>query len=189
MDDPGATATRFLERLRDGDASAAEGLLPIVYRELHRIAEHLMLRERAGHTLQPTALVHEAWMRLAVGEGVRAANCRQEFLRVAARAMRNVLIDHARSRDARKRGRRSEVDPELLDQLVDTFAERDIDLLALHEALERLARVDAPLSRLVELRFFAGLTVAEVAEVEGLSVSKVERSWRLARAWLERELG
>ena len=189
MNEPGVSATRFLNRIREGDARAADELLPLVYRELHEIAEHLMHGERAGHTLQPTALVHEAWMRLVVGESTQPPECRAEFFRVAARAMRNVLIDHARARGARKRGRRTEVAPELLDQLVDAFEERDLDLLVLHEALERLAGVDEQLARLVELRYFAGLTVAEIAEVEGKSVSKLERSWRLARAWLRRELG
>jgi len=189
MNEPDISATYYLERMRAGDAAAADELLPLVYRELHKIAEHLMLRERIGHTLQPTALVHEAWMRLAAGEGPGTAGCRAEFLRVAARAMRNVLIDHARARGAQKRGKRTAVAPHLLDQIVGAFEERSIDVLALHESLERLAEVDEPLARLVELRFFAGLTVAEIAQIEGTSVSKLNASWRAARAWLRREVG
>lgn len=189
MNDPSVSATSFLERIREGDAAAADELLPVVYSELHKIAEHLMLGERVGHTLQPTALVHEAWMRLVAGESSNSPGCRAAFLRVAARAMRNVLLDHARARGAKKRGKRAEVAPELLDQLLGAFEEQDLDLFQLHESLERLARVDEALARLVELRFFAGLTVAEIAEVEGKSVSKLEKSWRLARAWLRRELG
>ncbi len=127
-------------------------------------------------------------MRLVVGESTQPPECRAEFLRVAARAMRNVLIDHARARGAEKRGRRTEVAPELFDQLVCAFEERDLDPLVLHEALERLASVDEQLARLVELRYFAGLTAAEVAAVEGKSVPKLERSWRLARAWLREHL-
>jgi RNA polymerase sigma factor (TIGR02999 family) len=189
MNESDVSATRCLQRIRAGDAAAADELLPLVYRELHEIAEHLMQRERAGHTLQPTALVHEAWLRLGVARGEGAAECRAEFLRVAARAMRNVLIDHARARRAHKRGRRSELAPEVIDQLVGAFEERKLDLLALHESLERLARIDVSLAGLVELRFFAGLTVGEIARLEGVSVSKLEASWRLARAWLRRELG
>jgi len=189
MNEPNVSATYYLERMRAGDAAAADELLPVVYRELHKIAEHLMFRERRGHTLQPTALVHEAWMRLVAGDGSSSAPCRAEFLRVAARAMRNVLIDHARARGAQKRGKRSKQVFDRLDQIVGAFEERNLDVLALHESIERLARVDESLARLVELRFFAGLTVAEIAEVEGTSLSDLKGSWRLARAWLRRELG
>jgi RNA polymerase sigma factor (TIGR02999 family) len=188
MDDPNISATHYLERMRAGDTAAANELLPLVYHELHRIAEHLMVRERAGHTLQPTALVHEAWMRLVARERPSSAKCRGEFLRVAARAMRNILIDHARARGTKKRGNQSERVYRRLDQIVGSFEERNLDVLTLHESLERLAEVDEPLARLVELRFFAGLTVAEIAEVEGTSVSELKGNWRLARAWLRRDL-
>ncbi len=188
MDDSKYTATHFLKRIREGDAQAAEELLPVVYAELHEIAEHLMHGERSGHTLQPTALVHEAWLRLVGRDGPDSNESRAEFLRIAARAMRNVLIDHARARGAKKRGKRADVPPEFLDQLVVTYEERDLDLLALDDSLERLIRIDEPLAHLVELRFFAGLTVAEIAAVEDRSVSSLERSWRSARAWLRREL-
>jgi len=181
MNEPDVSATYYLERMRAGDAAAANELLPLVYHELHKIAEH-------RHTLQPTALVHEAWMRLVARKNPSSAGCRAEFLRVAARAMRNILIDHARAGGAKKRGNRNERVHRRLDQIVEAFEERNLDVLALHESLERLAEVDEPLARLVELRFFAGLKVAEIAEVEGRSVSDLKANWRLARAWLRRDL-
>jgi RNA polymerase sigma factor (TIGR02999 family) len=121
-------------------------------------------------------------------DGSAPAESHAHFLRVAARAMRNVLIDHARARAAQKRGKRAQVEPEVFDLLVEEFAMQQLDVLALHEALERLAAFDEPLARMVELRYFAGLSVPEVAKAEGVSVSTVERSWRVARAWLRKEI-
>ena len=181
----GKTATtRLLERMRAGDARAAGELAPLVYSELHEIAERCMREQRGGHTLQPTALVHEAWLRIA-GPGA-GFDDRAHFLAVAARAMRNLLVDHARARSAEKRGRRAEISP--ADALVAVFEQRSLDLVAIDAALEKLARIDVELLRVVELRFFAGLSIAETATVLGVSTPTVERSWRSARAWLRREV-
>ena len=146
-----------------------------------------MQGERTGHTLQPTALVHEAFLRLVPEGGAPQLEGRAHFLRVAARAMRRILVDHARARDADKRGggRR----PVALDDVLEAFAERDLDVLELSDAVEKLGAVDPELARLVELRFFAGLTIAETAAALGVSTPTVERHWRVARLWLARELG
>jgi RNA polymerase sigma factor (TIGR02999 family) len=169
----------------NGGLPAAE-LLPRLYRELHRLAARLMAEERDGHTLQPTALLHEAWAKLAGSEPDRRVNDDAHLMRLAARAMRQVLVDHARARAAAKRGRRVEV--EFLEEWLVGLDRRSIDVLALHEALERLAALDEDLARVVELRFFGGLSIAETARAMELSDSSVERSWRTARAWLQREL-
>ena len=186
-----AETRRLLRGLEEGDREAEERLLARLFQELRGIAAGYLADERVGHTLQPTALVHEAWLRL--GEAGRSAESswqdRRHFLRTAARAMRRVLVDHARARGAAKRGVRTELPPEALDAMVAGFAEQSIDVLALHDALERLAVFDEPLAQLVELRFFAGLSVPETARALERSVSTVERQWRLARAWLRRELG
>jgi len=174
-------ATLLLRRYGEGDRAAADALLPLLYEELRRIAGAQMGRERADHTLQPTALVHEAWMRL-VDSPARDLSSRQHFLSLAARVMRRVLVDHAREHDAMKRGGgRTEV---TLDGAVALYETHSLDLLALDEALCKLAEMDAPLARLVELRFFAGLTNEEVAAVEGSSLRSVERGWSTARAFL-----
>lgn len=178
-------ATRLLERLSAGDGAAAEELLPLVYAELRRQAGRTMDGERGDHTLQPTALVHEAYLRL-VGSQVRWQS-RAHFARVAARAMRNVLVDHARARRTDKRGQAR--DRAALDGVLAAYEERNLDVLVVHEALERLHAVDEPLARLVELRFFAGLSIEETARVLEMSTATVERHWRVARLWLRRELG
>jgi RNA polymerase sigma factor (TIGR02999 family) len=178
-------ATRLLERFAAGDRQAADLLLPLVYAELRRQAARAMGGERADHTLQPTALVHEAYLRLF--DAPASFESRAHFVRVAARAMRNVLVDHARARGAQKRGDGRE--RVALDGVLAAYEERDLDVLALHEALERLLELDEPLGRLVELRFFAGLSIAQTAEVLGSSTATVERHWRVARLWLRRELG
>jgi RNA polymerase sigma factor (TIGR02999 family) len=151
MSDPGVT-TRLLRRMIDGDASAATELLPLVYRELHVIAERLMAGERREHTLQPTALIHEAWLRLMGGADLSYED-RGHFLRVAARAMRRVLVDHARARKTAKRGEGRAPVP--LPEALAGWEQDQTDLLALDEALERLAERDEQLLRVVELRFFA----------------------------------
>lgn len=177
--------TMLLGAAQAGDEAARSALLPLIYEELRRLAGAYMRGEREGHTLQPTALVHEAWMRLT-GLDVGAAGDRSGFLRVAARAMRQVLVDHARAVRTGKRGgsaRRVSIDDALA-----SFNERAGDLVALDEALERLAQIDERKSRVVELRFFGGLTVEEAAAALELPVRTVERDWTLARAWLKKEL-
>ena len=179
--------TGLLHRLGDGDESAGEELLGILYGELRRLAGHAMARERVEHTLGPTALVHAVWMRLlSDGERTPEFEGREHFMRLAARAMRRVLVDHARARNASKRGGEYRSQP--LDEVVATLEERAPDLLALDDALAKLEESDPDLARLVELRFFAGLSIAETAAALGLSTATVERHWRVARMWLRRYL-
>jgi RNA polymerase sigma factor (TIGR02999 family) len=177
--------TRCLARLGAGDELAAHELLDLLYGHLRQIAAGAMRGERSSHTLDPTGLVHEAWLRL-FGHDPRRFADRAHFLRAAARAMRRVLIDHARARGRQKRT----LDPASLplDAWLDGVAARRLDLLALDEALDRLAEVDAELARLVELRFFSGLSIAETAAVLARSTASVERDWRCARALLQRLL-
>ena len=184
MDGSQPAVTGLLERLGDGDASAEAELLPLLYDQLHGLAERAMRRERPGHTLQATALVHDAWMRLMGGGAPRDWNDRGHFFRVAARAMRNLLVDHARARRVRPGSSAVDLDGERIDALMDVYEDRAIDLLALHEALEALAALDPELARIVELRFFAGLSIDETARALAVSPSTVDRGWRTARAWL-----
>ena len=162
-------------------------LFEIVYEELRRVAAAAIRRERPGHTLQPTALVHEAYLRLA-RESDERWESRAHFLAVAAQAMRRVLVDHARGRNAQKRGSGEggvpleDVDGAALGQ------DQEVDFLALDVALARLAALDARQAHLVELRFFGGLTVEESARVVGISPRTVKREWQVARAWLKREM-
>lgn len=179
-------ATQLLRRLAQGEGNAAERLLPLLYEELRRAAAACMHGERADHTLQPTALVHEAWVRIAGAESPPIWSDRKHFLRIAARAMRRVLVDHARSHSARRPGGAGHKLP--LDAVLVTCEEHAPRLAALDAALERLEQVDAGLARLVELRFFAGLTVPEAAGVLEQSLTTTERRWRMARIWLRREL-
>ena len=169
----------------DGDRPSLDSLLPIVYQELRRLAANYLRRERQGQTLQPTALVHEAYMRLLKDRPDRWQN-RAHFCAIAAHSMRQILIERARARDALKRGGGG---PRItLDDALVAGGERSIDLLALDQALERLAAMDAGQARLVELRFFGGLTVEETAEALDMSPATVKRHWTVARAWLAREL-
>jgi len=177
--------TRLLDRLNHGDQGAAEPLLRHVYAELRRLARGQLSRSPAQTTLQPTALVHEAYLRL-VDRNAADWQGRQHFFAVCARAMRQVLIDQARARKAAKRGGDRRREP--LDAVVVEFEERAFDLLSLEEALTRLSEMDPQLGRIVELRFFAGLDHGEVAAVLELSTRTVERGWRTARAWLHREM-
>ncbi len=178
----GESVTELLARVAAGDDQAAEAVFPLVYDELHGIAQHLMSRERGDHTLQTTALVNEAWLRLG---GANAEN-RDHFVRLAARAMRRVLVDHARKRNAAKRqGQRAQP---LLTDVLEFWDDRQVDLLALDEALERLGERDEDVLRVVELRFFSGLTLAEVGQVMGMSERKAGLAWTFARGWLRREL-
>lgn len=171
---------------RDPDVNTVDRLVPLTYAELRRIAHHHLRRERAGHTIDTTALVHEAYLRLAPLDSMEWQG-RTHFLAMAARAMRRVLVDYAKKRGAQKRGGgRSRVELEPWMVMVD---DRGEELLALDDALERLAAVDERQCRVVECRFFAGMTIAETAEALGVSVATVKRDWAHARAWLNRALG
>lgn len=179
-------ATSLLERIAAGDARATDELLPIVYGELRALAASYMKDARSGHTLQPTALVNEAYMRLVGAQGERAFANRGHFLAVAARAMRSVLVDHSRRKRARKRGEAAERIP--LEDVSALFEERVPDLLALDTALARLDSYSPEMARIVELRFFGGLSVEQAAEVLDISTPTLTRKWRTARIWLKREL-
>jgi RNA polymerase sigma factor (TIGR02999 family) len=173
--------TRLLVRLTDGDRGVLDELLPVVYGELRKLASSYLRRERVGHTLQPTALVHEAYMRLVDQTQVQWQN-RAHFFGVAAQMMRRILVDHARAHEAEKRG--GEFQKLSLDENIDVSGERDVNLVALDDALNLLADVDPQKSKIVELRFFGGLSVEETAEVLGVSAPTVKRQWRMAKAWL-----
>jgi RNA polymerase sigma factor (TIGR02999 family) len=177
--------TRLLREWADGSQSALEALTPLVYAELRGLAQSYLRREAPGHTLQPTALVHEAFLRL-LGRDAPDCQNRAEFYGVAARLMRQILIDHARTRQAVKRGGHA-VHLSLEEDLV-VSAARETDLVALDDALKRLAAVDPRQSQIVELRFFGGLSVEETAEVLKVSKKTVRRDWQFAKAWLLREL-
>lgn len=177
--------TELLERCRAGDGEALASLLPLVYDDLRAIARRHLGRERRDHTLQPTALVHEAYLRL-VGERNQSLENRAQFLALAATAMRRILINHAEARAAVKRGGGAQ--KVTLFEAASVLDERAEDLLALEEALQRLEALDAEKARIVELRFFAGLTAEESAPVLGLSLRSVERGFRFAKAWLRKEL-
>lgn len=184
MDDSSSRLTQLLNRLGQGDATSREELLTLLYDELHALAARQMARERVGHTLQPTALLHEAWLRLD-GHDLRFEG-RKQFFALAGRVMRNVLVDHARARKAEKRG--GEGEAVTLVEMAHGEREETVDLLALDEALKRLEAEDPELSKLVELRFFAGLSHPEIAETLETSLRSVERKWRFARTWLYDEL-
>jgi RNA polymerase sigma factor (TIGR02999 family) len=176
--------TQLLIAWGEGDEEARDELIPLVYEQLRRIAHHRLRGERAGHTLQTADLINEAYLRLV--EQSVTWQSRAHFFGIAARLMRHILVDKARARHRLKRGGD-------LQQISLTAAEgaqlESANLLKLHEALENLAEVDPQRSQIVELRFFGGLTVAETAEVMGISTPTVERGWRAARAWLQTELG
>ena len=182
---PNERITSVLEAADRGEAIRADELLPLVYDDLRSLARRYLARENAGHTLQPTALVHEAWVRLVDQSRVQWKG-RTHFFAIGAQAMRRVLVDHARGRLRDKRGGgRPRVE---LREDVALASERDEDVLAVDEALEKLARLDERQARIVELRFFGGLSVEEVAEVLGVSKRTVEAEWTMLRAWLRREL-
>jgi RNA polymerase sigma factor (TIGR02999 family) len=180
-----ANITELLVGYGRGDKEALDQLMPVVYDELRRQAARYLRREQAGHTLQTTALIHEAYMRLVDQRNVQWQN-RAHFFGIAAQLMRRILVDHARTKKRVKRGG-SAVRVSLGDATV-AVKGQDLDVVALDEALDRLARVDEQQSRVVELRFFSGLTVEETAEVMGISKATVKRDWSMAKAWLHREL-
>jgi RNA polymerase sigma factor (TIGR02999 family) len=178
-------ATQILSAAAQGDPRAAEELLPLVYDELRKLAAARMAAESEGHTLQPTALVHEAWLRL-VGSEQQDWQNRAHFFAAAAEAMRRILIDNARRKLARKRGARAErIDLDRVDVAAETDAE---SLLVINEAIEKLAVQDPQSAELVKLRFFAGLNYEEAAKALGISERSAKRCWTFARAWLYREL-
>lgn len=177
--------TELLGRWRGGDREALDALMPLVYTELRRIAHHYLQNERPGHTLQSTALVHEAYVRLTDQDFPQWQN-RAHFFAVAAQLMRQILVDYARSHRAAKRG--GSVCRVTLDEAGDVPQPLDVDVVALDEALTNLAKMDEQQSRVVELKFFAGLSIEDTSEVLGISSSTVKRDWITARAWLYREL-
>ena len=178
--------TKLLIDWSQGDQAALEKLMALVYDELRRLASNYLRRERAGHTLQPTALVNEAYLKLVDQRHARWQN-RAHFFGISAQLMRRILVDHARQHQAAKRGGSQQ------QRLSITSAERvvkqpEIDLLALNEALDELALIDPQQAQIVELKFFGGLSIEETAEVLGISHATVERDWKVARAWLRRQL-
>ena len=177
--------TRLLGRWNSGDQAALEALIPLVYEELRRLADYYMANERAGHTLQPTALVHEAYLRLARSNGARFNN-RVHFYGAAAQVMRRVLVDSARQRHAAKRG--DNLSPLHLDDVQEVGVERSFDLVALDDALRRLAAISPQAADVIELRYFGGLSIEDVAELLELAPATVKRRWAFARAWLHRAL-
>ena len=177
--------TQLLERWSQGDEEALDQLMPLVYDELHRLAGAYLRSERREHTLQPTALVNEAYLKLVRQRNIQWQN-RAQFFGVAAQLMRRILVDHARANSADKRGG-DRVNVSLKN--IGAFGTQPTtDVLALHDVLNRLAEIDPDQSRIVELRFFGGLTIIEAAEVMQVSHSTVEREWKIAKAWLKREL-
>jgi RNA polymerase sigma-70 factor, ECF subfamily len=176
--------TLLLKAMKDGDQAAAGKLLPLVYKELHRLAKSYMQQERSDHTLQPTALINEAYLRLA-HETVDWQN-RQHFIGVAANVMRHLLVDHARAHNAKMRAGGLER-VELEEGLVGS-SERSKEVLALHDALTALEGVDPRQAKVVELRYFGGFSVAEIGEILAISPRSVKRHWALARIWLMREM-
>lgn len=182
---PQQGVTELLVAWGDGDKAALDELMPVVYDELRRLAQNYLSRERQGHTLQTTALVHEAYLRLIDQRSVNWQN-RAQFFGIAAQMMRRILINHAKERTAKKRqGYATKVS---LDDAVSFFEKRELDLMALDEALDSLAALDPQQTQIVELRFFGGLTIEEVSEVLGISPATTKREWDSAKLWLRRQL-
>ena len=180
------TITDLLLKWRAGDKSAVNELMPLVHRELHRLAVAYLRRERANHSLQPTALINEAYLRLVDQRDVDWQG-RAEFYGLAAKIMRNILVDHARGRQAAKRGG-AEYRVTLDGENFGGETAHPLDIIAIHEALERLAAFDSKKAEVVELRFFGGLSIEETATAMHVGHATVERDWKIARAWLKREL-
>ncbi len=177
--------TQLLIQWSNGDKAALDKLMPLIYEELRQLARHYMNRERAGHTLQTTALVNEAYLRLINRKQVHWQN-RAHFFAIAAHLMRSILVDHARSHAYAKRGGGAR--KIALDEALAVSQQRAADVVALDDALKRLAEIDPEQSRIVELKFFGGLTIEETAEVLGLSPATIKREWSTAKAWLYHEL-
>ncbi len=178
--------TRMLQEWSGGKQEALDALLPLVYAELHRQASRYLRRERAGHTLQTTALIHEAYLKLIDQREVNWQN-RAHFFGIAAQAMRRILVDYARERHRAKRGGIGESLP-LEEAALVVSEERRVDLVALDEALTRLAKFDERQARIVELRYFSGLSIEETAEVLRISPATVKSDWNVAKAWLRHEI-
>ena len=178
--------TRILSAIEQGDPHAAEQLLPLVYEELRQLAARKLAREAPGQTLQATALVHEAYLRLVDVEKAQRWDSRGHFFAAAAEAMRRVLIDNARRRHSQRRG--GEAERRSLEGLEGAAPASDDELLAVDEALERLQKADPPKAELVKLRYFGGLTIPEAAQALGISITTANRYWAYARAWLHEEL-
>jgi RNA polymerase sigma factor (TIGR02999 family) len=176
--------TELLSKWKDGDQQAFHDLLPIVYPQLRRLAHQHLRKERSGHTLQSTALVHEAYLRLEK-QGVLKFENRSHFLAICSQLMRQILVEYARGRGAAKRDGGVKLD---LENIVTAAKSRGTDLIALDDALTELAKLDAQQARIIELRFFAGLSIEETATVTGVSPATVKRDWAAARVWLHREL-
>lgn len=176
--------TALLAAHSEGDPTALDRLLPLVYDDLKQIAARAFYDQNAAHTLQPTALTHEAWLKLS--GGLEKASGREHFLAIASRAMRQVLTDHARAARAAKRGRGRRAIT--IAEPLDGFESTELDLIALDDCLERLRALQPRHAQVVELRFLGGLTIAETARVMGVSTGTVEGDWAMARAWLRREL-
>jgi RNA polymerase sigma factor (TIGR02999 family) len=183
--EPPSQVSKLLQDWRDGDREALDALLPLVYEELRRLAHHHLRNERPEHTLQSAALVHEAYFRL-VGQDLPELESRAHFFAVAAQLMRQILVDYARRRRASKRG--GGVYMLTLDDAVALPQRKNVDVVALDDALNTMAEVDPRQSRVVELRFFAGLSLEETSKVMGIATATVQRDWTAARAWLHREI-
>jgi len=184
LDSQSKPVTQLLARWNAGDQSALESLLPLVYQELRGLARGFLSDQRGGQTLQATALVHEAYLRL-VDQSPTSIESRAHFFGIAARLMRQILVDHARARQASKRGGGNVIS---LNESADISPQKDLNLVALDDALNELARLDERQARIVELRFFAGLSIEETSRVLAVSPVTVTRSWTNARLWLQREL-
>lgn len=182
----GDQVTRLLSAWTGGDRQALDELMPLVYSELHRIAKRTWGAQKSDHTLQPTVLIHEAYLKL-VGQGERAFHSRTHFFAVASMAMRQVLVNHAEASVAQKRGGGAATVP--LREADEAVQREAREVLALHDALERLTALDGRKAQVVELRYFGGLSIEETAEALGISAITVTRDWQAARAWLARELG
>lgn len=178
-------ATQLLIDYSNGKKESLDEMLPLVYEELHRLAEKYLRQERPNHTLQPTALIHEVYLRLIDQHSVNWSN-RSQFIGLAAQMMRRILVNHAEAHKASKRG--DGFNKITFDESIAFFEDQNLDILSLHKALNKLAEHDEQKSRVVELRFFGGLTIEETAEVLEKSTATIEREWTFARAWLRREL-
>ena len=179
--------SRLLRAWSDGTSEALDELLPLVYDELHRQAHRFLRKERQSHTLQTTALIHEAYLNLVKQKRITLQN-RNHFFAISANLMRQILVNYANARHRKKRGGPAE-DLELDDAILIATKARDLDLLALDEALNRLAEMDEQQARIVELRYFGGLTIEETAAVMDISPATIKRDWNMTKAWLYRELG